>query len=62
MKEFKALMIIASSVIALILFWGGAVYAFSGCSVKVLTFGNESVKEHQDYIIGVKIDEEPEVN
>ena len=46
----------------LILFWGGVVYAFSGCSVKVLTFGNESVKEHQDYIIGVKIDEYPEVN
>ena len=27
---------------------------FSGCSVKILTFGNETIKEHQDYIIGAK--------
>ena len=62
MNEFKAFIFIAATVLLLVLFWGGVVYAFSGCSVKVLTFGNESVKEHQDYIIGVKIDEEPEVN
>jgi len=27
---------------------------FSACSVKVLTFGTEEIKEHQDYIIGAK--------
>jgi len=31
---------------------------FAGCSVKVLTFGTEIVKDHQDIIIGKKTDEE----
>ena len=54
MNEFIALMVIASSVIALILFWGGVVYAFSGCSVKILTFGTENESVDKEYFIGTK--------
>ena len=54
MTEFKSIMFIVASVMALIFFWGGVVYAFSGCSVKILTFGTENESVDKEYFIGTK--------
>ena len=50
----------ATASMYLVWFWITIGMLFTGCSVKVLTFGSEQIKEHQDYIIGVKKTNEKE--
>jgi len=54
MVEFKTFMFIVVTVLSLVLFWGGVVYVFSGCSVKILTFGTENESVDKEYFIGTR--------